>query len=804
MSDKTLPCWSFPPDWRDGILESLEWKSSVATSPKGAEQRRMLRLSPRRFVEFPCIGIGNGRSTLDLAVWAAGGTAWNLPLHWEQARLTASVSAGATVLMMDTTYSEFVADGLAFVQGPDASTFDVVEILSVASDRLNLKAPGTTRAWSARTKVLPIRQARFDAQPQLIRHTDAVATYQCSFRVEEKNDYQAIAPSETYLGYKVYREPPNETGSLSTQWSRMLLSVDNDMGVPFTVDTAQYGFAHQQHEFFLHGKQEHKAFRNLLYWLRGRVRPAWVPTFSIDMRMTGPITSTATSFTIQRVGVAAYVHMTTDPDHPEYGYPGRRHLLIQMRDESAVFALMTNAVDNLDGTETITLSAPVGVAISPAAIKRISFLSLMRLDQDRVEINHRTDDNGVSQSTVVFVSTPENRQASLIEPDDWSGIMTSETCTLCERPTMVRNDPILFRDGGDDGWFMQSWNPITNELWTASDGSDGTLLGFRYKPNSLELLGSMSFNNPDVTSYIQAFSTYQNRGFVFDVGRSVAYHFARYNTTGSTYVHKILKIDAVTGLILKAVTITGTGVNGDSEFWRVFVHPTTGGLWMLSWSGTTIYVHSLDPTTLQPVATYSTTSAGSRSWIFEMDELGHIYFSGSGGVHYNEVWRFNTSTYAFALATTLSNSPVALLKDTTRHTMYFCVGSSDIVEWDPVGFALTGRSFAQPPAAAGGRMEYDPTNDVIWGFDQTTGHPAGLFAGIKASDGSAFGWYDVTAAGVIGDVSVSLGFLAPAPGRPNALYKQSSKYFDPPANTDYGYGLSKIPMCNITPGAWTL
>lgn len=792
MSDKTLPCWSYPPNWADGVLEALEWKSSVAISPKGAEQRRMLRLSPRRTIEFQVVGIGNGRSNVDLAVWSAGGTDWNMPLWWDYARLTAAASGSATTLFMDTTYSEFEAGGLAFVQGPDHETFDVVEIVSVAADRLNLVAPGTSRAWAAGTRVYPMRQAQLTDQPSLTRHNDNVATYSVSWVTTEKNVYQAVAPTETYLGYKVYREAPNETGALSVQWSRMLVTADNGFGLPYRVDTANYGFARQQHEFFINGRQEHVDFRKLLYWLRGRVRPVWVPTFSIDMRLTAPVTSLSSSLTIEKVGVAAYVHFGIDPDHPEYQYPGRRHIMLHLRDGSAVFAIMNNAVDNIDGTETITLSAPVGVNIDPADIKRVSFIALMRLDQDRVEINHLTDAAGVAQSVVSWVSTPENRQADAWSVPDWEGVMTADTCTLCEPPIAKPNDDLLYEGG---------YNPMANEIWTTSQGDfePYNQVGYRYTAGSLEPLGAIEMENPDVT-FEWVDLIFCREGYIPDEGRQVMWTFGQFKMPGTfTLKHCILKYDALTGECLHAITPTGTGIHGSSVNWILLLSPTDNQLWLVSPSSGSYYFHKIDPDTLQPTASYSVASMAAWSWPI-MDSAGNIWWIRNGvGAVGRELWRFNTTTNTAAKMFDWPGSLYMLMRVPNHETIVVInnIIADGMTEIDATG-ALTGRVLPQPPYTGSSNIRYDATNDVMWGL--TWGGTDGTLTGIDMTDGSTWGTFNPRTPKDFTNInSLTNSFRPPMPGISNALYFQTEGYRDE-AETIYGYDMVKVPICNVVRG----
>jgi hypothetical protein len=70
--------------------------------------------------------------------------------------------------------------------------------------------------------------------------------------------------------------------------------------------------------------------------------------------------------------------------------------------------IIESAVDS-SGRETLLLDAPLPVQVGLDDVLRICFMSLMRLDQDSIEIDHLTDTEGVSEVQVVFRAAPDLR-----------------------------------------------------------------------------------------------------------------------------------------------------------------------------------------------------------------------------------------------------------------------------------------------------------------------------------------------------------------------------------------------------------
>lgn len=70
--------------------------------------------------------------------------------------------------------------------------------------------------------------------------------------------------------------------------------------------------------------------------------------------------------------------------------------------------IIESAVDG-SGRETLLLDAPLPAQVGLDDVLRICFMSLMRLDQDSIEIDHMTDIEGVSEVQVMFRSAPDIR-----------------------------------------------------------------------------------------------------------------------------------------------------------------------------------------------------------------------------------------------------------------------------------------------------------------------------------------------------------------------------------------------------------
>lgn len=128
---------------------------------------------------------------------------------------------------------------------------------------------------------------------------------------------------------------------------------------------------------------------------RGAYRELWVPTWRRDFQLVGAQDAGDTDLVVYATGY---------PD-TSFSSEARRHLAIMTQGNGVrtlYFRRITDAVDNGDGTETITIESAVGVALDPYA--QLSFLVLARLESDDIPIQYHH--LGLQEVPVRFVEIP--------------------------------------------------------------------------------------------------------------------------------------------------------------------------------------------------------------------------------------------------------------------------------------------------------------------------------------------------------------------------------------------------------------
>ena len=395
MADIDLPVFSFRPNWREPMAERISFLSDVLTSSSGAEQRRSLRQTPRRSFEADFLLTGPERTFFDLFVNKAGGGEVVAPLYWEVVSLPATVTAGVTTRIdFDTTYREWAyhEGRLALIVGESALAYSVVEIASVDAGGVDLVAPPGT-SWPKGSKLYPLRRVALEQVGDLGHMTTGVAAVTAELRVVGPNPWEPAASTyPVYSGLPVFTDEPNWVEDLTVEYGRDLKMLDTEIGLTYQTDPLGRALIGQAHRWFLNGRDKLAGFRDLIYRHRGRAGAFWLPTFKADLRLVASATSSATQIQVERAGLI----LTGCPTS------GREYIVIEHKTGRIVRRITSVVLGSTEEIEKINLDSPLGLALSPGLVRRISFVDTARFDTDDFEIMHHGGIDGLHTVSAMF------------------------------------------------------------------------------------------------------------------------------------------------------------------------------------------------------------------------------------------------------------------------------------------------------------------------------------------------------------------------------------------------------------------
>jgi len=300
-----ITAWSFAPDWADGVRETLEWLTDILGSETLVEQRRALRIAPRRSLQASMYVEGRERQLLDLALYGWGSRVWALPIWPDIQLLSSATEAGALRINCQTTNLDFEVGGLAMLRGEDAFTYEVVEILSLDASGLNLKR-GTQQPWPARSRLYPARPAQLMSAPQLTRLHDRLQSAVVRFLLLDTCDWPETLPAVLYRSRPVLDLAPEESEELTSSYERLLSTLDSGMGQPLISDLAGKPMPITRWRWMELGRAQRAQLRALLYGLRGQQVPVWLPTHADDLTVVAPIGALSTVMDIEYIGYTRF------------------------------------------------------------------------------------------------------------------------------------------------------------------------------------------------------------------------------------------------------------------------------------------------------------------------------------------------------------------------------------------------------------------------------------------------------------------------------------------------------------------
>ena len=777
------PVWTFAPQWENGITERLEWLTDMLASIAGTEQRRCMRMAPRRFFEATFLLTGRERQSQDIYTFMAGGIDLYIPLWPEVVHLVAPLPAGSISIPVDPVDREF-RNGDYVLLRQSAFDYEVVQVQDTSMGSLQLIA-NTTNTWGVGTAVYPLRLARFDEQPQYTKHTDTFWELAVKFRLIETADFPATPTLDSYQGFPVFNARPDESDDLTHGYQRKMSTLDNQVGIPKFLDMGGLGFTTQQYRWALAGRAAYAEFRRTLYMLRGRWKSFWLPTFMQDMTISQDIASGDNFIRIKEMG------------YTEFGgaVKGRKNIRIELTDGTHLYKEIVSSAPIGVGEERLALTDTFAANIPMSSIRSISYMALSRLDADAVEIQHETDGDGLTLCNVSTASAPNLREAT-----EWNVppiLAYTGTPLGCLPPCdPVSQSAWTSNSIAQNGWML---NPDTHEIWVPpSSGilsSSGVLVGTRISSVTLDDLGEVYVPH---TIFGSDFRSMIYPGFTYipGIGPNGRMYLAGWD---SEFNHRqFAMFDAATGEFLVGRDVTFEMPSS----WLIEFHymAKTNTLYAITYNFADTVIYIVDKDSLMP--TYLTTLSNRlyKQGSPTLGPDGNLYFvltdgTPSGSPSYKKsIYRFDGT--AISLVYVNGIDVLSFISDPDSGTLWLgedsSITGSALREMNLSG-SLTGRSLAYIPSSS--FIGYDARNHVMWRL-AIVSSPLGAmyqYQMVDKTTGAINKVMDYYTSPILGNGATNS--MVPSSGTPNALYLITIQYVFTPVFAIVGRAVKAL-VCN--------
>jgi hypothetical protein len=395
MFGKTTRVFPFHPNWTSPVSEGLEWKTDILRARDGSEQRRSLRMEPRRSFEYNILLQRSLTADFEAMLRGWQNRYFALPVWTDRAKLTADAPGLSTTISVNTDTIGFQSAGFALIYHSE-KVFEVVEIDSVGTNTLTLSEP-TGWDWPAGVLVYPLIVGHFNVTLPTSRETSAVLQAVVSFVGSADTAYQNLPvddPATLYDGIEVITAKPNWRSSIGNEFSFEFDTVDAGVGPLGYFETESVARVVRPFQWFLKSREQIVEFRKLAARLRGQAKSVWMPSWHDDFTVAASNVGNQASLVVAGTWFNTLVGVDTSFDR----------LSIKLPNGTTVYRRITACVpDYSDDTTTLTLDSTLGTTVQPNDGSVVRLLLRCRLATDKIVIPWITDAVAEPQTSFITV-----------------------------------------------------------------------------------------------------------------------------------------------------------------------------------------------------------------------------------------------------------------------------------------------------------------------------------------------------------------------------------------------------------------
>lgn len=382
--------FAFEPDWNSEVEEKLSFWTQIIEAYSGKEQRISLRKFPRWSLAFEVINDGRAVNTLDSLMVGWSGRLFCLPDWTEKAILTKKALAGQYVVAVDLADSNLKAGDLAVLWSTpyDSETFEVGAVTAVSATLLTPLA----KDHAFGSFLMPARLGRVGLPLAADYLTGSVVSFGAV--LEPKEAESGLTPTpypETYNGYQIVPFKHDFAEPLKHEYSRQFEEYDNGLGQYDYKD--RHGQLHERFyksRVFLQGRAEIRRFKNWLAGVQGRAAPFYIKVEQDQLQISRNV-----------IGGQNIIHV----NNSEFGLMAalsdlRNILVVRTKSGREWIARVTSYAPLDTGEVALYLNLIFPANFAPAEMDSVSFLRLVRLDEDEITIRHLVD--GLAEVDLVF------------------------------------------------------------------------------------------------------------------------------------------------------------------------------------------------------------------------------------------------------------------------------------------------------------------------------------------------------------------------------------------------------------------
>lgn len=433
------------PDWSKNYRVIREYRTDVYRSASGEEQRRALRQTPRKTLEFTSTFVGKELSDFQttLAVWQ----------HREflAPELTKWVSITAidpVSVEVDRVPSWLAQGGMVAITGSGSA--EPLTVDAIVGNRVYFVGP-ISGDWAVGSKLCHAVAGRLSASFTLPRQTSKVAHGLLALDVTPGSEYYPElfkVPTDTIFPgltegpdmYPLSSVPVNSTTVyyydgeeillLRNNWGESVTeghewpvyAIDFDMGVTETVSDVDFGARTYSATITCHTRERQEYLDGFFDRMRGAQGNFWMPTWEDDLPIAADITGETETLRVTASRTARLLL-----DNAVY----REIAVVTHSREVFVNSILDVEIDGTEAVLTLRDSWPANIAADDVLM--VSWMPAWRLQSDE------KSDLWLSSSVAQVVLECRTDKAERYNPDDVAALQRAVVYTSLPYPQFFQD-----------------------------------------------------------------------------------------------------------------------------------------------------------------------------------------------------------------------------------------------------------------------------------------------------------------------------------------------------------------------------
>jgi hypothetical protein len=387
--------WPFRPNWSSSYKVSVEFKTEILTSRSGKEQRRSLRVRPRKKVEFKVTPSRSAYIDLKRLLTRWQNERFVVPEITRSIKLTTDIASGTSIIPVSSVPFWVVVGYDLVIQKP-ISTYkclqSVHKVQSVNAVANTITITNATEFdWSAGTTLHPALLCLLSEQTSITSFTSSVGEMTARFDVDPISEPEYVNNNGliTFESREVLTAQPNWVTNPATDFIYPYEQVDFGRGAIETIRPINFSSTSRRMKYLARSPEQAESLLANFMRSRGQRRDFWLESGEADIIPSVP--TPANNNIIRIAGKDVFDTYSDDTVH--------KALFFKMKSGTHHYTRISS-VTVVDNDTLITLVDPLNEIVSGNTIVRIAWLRVCRHATDSFTLDWTSQNVAETQMTI--------------------------------------------------------------------------------------------------------------------------------------------------------------------------------------------------------------------------------------------------------------------------------------------------------------------------------------------------------------------------------------------------------------------